>query len=143
MKSKISLLKLIRAWFLCIAFSLMDEEYLVNFGSLTLREKCPNTKFFLVRIFLHSDWRKDTPHLSAFSPNPGKYGPEKTPYLGTFHAVIPSYMFDRTLNTPLRSRVSHYVVCLIKILTVSLLKTVLLVKRVVLNCKIARLKKNS
>ena len=26
--------------------------------------------------------------FSAFSPNAGKYGPEKTPYLTTFHAVI-------------------------------------------------------
>ena len=27
----------------------------------TLREKCPNTEFFLVRIFVHSDWiRRDT-----------------------------------------------------------------------------------
>ena len=27
----------------------------------TLREKCPNTEFFLVRIFPHSDWiRRDT-----------------------------------------------------------------------------------
>ena len=25
--------------------------------------------------------------LSVFSPNAGKYGPEKTPYLDTFHAV--------------------------------------------------------
>ena len=34
--------------------------------------KCPNTKFFLVRIF---------------SQNTGKYGPEKTSYLDTFHTV--------------------------------------------------------
>ena len=27
-------------------------------------------------------------YLSVFSPNAGKYGPEKTPYLDTFHAVI-------------------------------------------------------
>ena len=27
--------------------------------------------------------------ISIFSPNAGKYGPEKTPYLGTFHAVCP------------------------------------------------------
>ena len=55
----------------------------------TLREKWPNTKFFLVRIFLHSDWiRRDTPYLSVFSPNVGKYEPQKTPYLDTFHAVI-------------------------------------------------------
>ena len=25
--------------------------------------------------------------ISVFSPNTGKYGPEKTPYLDTFHAV--------------------------------------------------------
>ena len=45
-----------------------------------MREKDTNTKFFLVvHIFPHSDW--------IFSPNAGKYGPEKTPYLDTFHAV--------------------------------------------------------
>ena len=27
-------------------------------------------------------------HLSVFSPSAGKYGPEKTPYLDTFHAVL-------------------------------------------------------
>ena len=33
---------------------------------------------FLVRIFPHSDWiRRDTKYLSVFSPNVGKYGPEK------------------------------------------------------------------
>ena len=56
--------------------------------SQTLREICPNTEFFLVRIFPHSDWiQRDTPYLSVFSPNVGKYGPEKTPYSDTFHAV--------------------------------------------------------
>ena len=56
----------------------------------TLREKCPNTEFFLVRIFPHSDWiRRDTSYLSVFSPNVEKYGPEKTPYLDIFHAVTP------------------------------------------------------
>ena len=30
----------------------------------------------------------DTPYLSVFSPNAGKYGPELIPYLGTFHAVL-------------------------------------------------------
>ena len=39
--------------------------------TITLREKCPNTAFFLV----------------VFSPNTGKYGQEKTPYLDTFHTV--------------------------------------------------------
>ena len=55
----------------------------------TLCEKCPNTEFFLFRIFPYSNWIwRDTPHFSVFSPNAGKYGPEKTPYLDTFHAVI-------------------------------------------------------
>ena len=27
------------------------------------------------------------PDFSVFSPNAGKYGPEKTPYLDTFHEV--------------------------------------------------------
>ena len=34
---------------------------------LSLREKCPNTEFFLVRIFPHSDWiQRDTEYLSVF-----------------------------------------------------------------------------
>ena len=41
---------------------------------LPLRKKCLNTEFFLVRML--------------FSPNAEKYGPEKTPYLGTFHVVF-------------------------------------------------------
>ena len=28
------------------------------------------------------------PYFPVFSPNTGKYGPEKTPYLDTFHVVI-------------------------------------------------------
>ena len=40
----------------------------------TLRENCPNAELFLVRIFQH--------------PNAGKYGPEITPYLDTFLAVL-------------------------------------------------------
>ena len=30
---------------------------------------------------------RDTPYLSVFSPKAGKYGPEKTQYLDTFHVV--------------------------------------------------------
>ena len=32
----------------------------------------------------------NTEIYGVFSPNAGKYGPEKTPYLDTFHAVIVS-----------------------------------------------------
>ena len=57
--------------------------------TISLREKCSDTVFFLVRIFPHSDWvRSYTPYLSVFSPNARKYGPQKTLYLDTFHAVI-------------------------------------------------------
>ena len=75
----------------------MGVDFIVkNLGSMTsvvklirsLREMCPNTEFFLVRIFPYSNWiLRDTSYLSVFSPNAGKYGPEKTPYLDTFHAV--------------------------------------------------------
>ena len=43
---------------------------------------------FLTTIFPHSYWTwRDTPYLSVFSPNAGKYGLEKAPYLDTFHVV--------------------------------------------------------
>ena len=54
---------------------------------IALHEKCPNTELFLVRIFPHLDWIRRA-YLSVFSPNAGKYGPEITPYLDTFHAVL-------------------------------------------------------
>ena len=56
-------------------------KFLEAFGHLfcrrpvvgTLRKKCPNTVFFLVRVFPHLDWiRRDTPYLSVFSPNAWK-----------------------------------------------------------------------
>ena len=58
----------------------------VNYMQIpTLREKCPNTEFFLVRIFLYSDQIRDfTEYISVFSSNTGKYGPGKTLYLDTF-----------------------------------------------------------
>ena len=61
--------------------------------NLPLCEKCPNTEFFPVRIFPHSDRiRRDTLYLSVFSPNTGKNGPEKTPYLDTFHEVFVTFI---------------------------------------------------
>ena len=47
-----------------------------------LREKCPNTEFFQVCIFPHLEY------LLVFSPIAGKYRPERTPYLDTFHALL-------------------------------------------------------
>ena len=80
----------------------------------SLREKCPNTELFLVRTFLYSDWitkiysvnlRIQSEYRKIWirnnsvfgyfsqislcsSPNTGKYGPEITPYLDTFHTVL-------------------------------------------------------
>ena len=65
------------------------EMYCSQFVIFALRENCPNTEYFLVCIFPHSDWiRRDTSYFSVFSPNAGKYGTEKAPYLDTFHAVL-------------------------------------------------------
>ena len=51
--------------------------------------KVSKYEVFSGRYFPHSDWiRRDTPYLSVFSPSAEKYGPEKTLYLNTFHAVI-------------------------------------------------------
>ena len=61
------------------------------FDAATVRDKCPNKQFFLVCIFPHSDWIWREEYLSALSPNAGKYGPEKAPYLDTSRSV--SYGF--------------------------------------------------
>ena len=60
-----------------------------------------NLKFFLIRILPYLDWlRRFTSYISAFSPNMGKYGPEKTPYLDSFHAVGSSLIIShRNSNT--------------------------------------------
>ena len=66
-----------------------SNEALQLSPAFSLREKCLNTEFFLVYIFPNLDWiRRDTSYLSVFSPNAGKYRPEKNPYLDTFHAVL-------------------------------------------------------
>ena len=74
----------------CLSISFVDPSayFIFSICYKALREKCPDTEFFLVRIFLHWDWiRRDMEFLSASSPNTGKYGPEKTLYLDTFQAV--------------------------------------------------------
>ena len=62
-----------------------------------LREECTNAEFFLVRIFrIRSEYGEisSTHYLSVFSSNAGKYGPKKTPYMKTFHAVL-SFCFEK------------------------------------------------
>ena len=55
---------------------------------ISLREKCPNTEVsgpYFPKFRLNTETYGVSP---VFSPNTGKYGPEKTPYLDTFHAVF-------------------------------------------------------
>ena len=42
--------------------------------------------------------RRDTPYISMFSPNAGQYGPEKTPYLDTFHSEINKSCSDTMIS---------------------------------------------
>ena len=47
--------------------------------------------------------------LSVFSPNTGKYGPEKAPYLDTFHAVdVWQYLSIVLKIIQLLNRIYHY-----------------------------------
>ena len=62
--------------------------------------KVSKYEVFFGRIFLYSDWiRRFTQLIFVFSPNTGKYGPEITPYLGTFHAVR-IYWKDKFIAPP-------------------------------------------
>ena len=57
----------------CYKLLVSDTQKMIK---LSLREKCPNTEFF------------SGPYIPSFGLNAGKYGPEKTPDLDTFHTVF-------------------------------------------------------
>ena len=48
---------------------------------------CPNTEFFLVRNFRAQENTDQKKLRILYFSGTGKYGPEKTPYFDTFHAV--------------------------------------------------------
>ena len=54
--------------------------------------KLSKYELILVRIFPYSDWIRR--YLSVFSPNARNDGQEKTPYLDTFHSVVPCNYFS-------------------------------------------------
>ena len=55
---------------------------------VSMREKYPNTEFFSSPYFPAFGLNMERYLVSLrFSPNVGKYGLEKTPYLDTFHTV--------------------------------------------------------
>ena len=81
------LVKLICPWrdeFITL-WILNRQKKFLRAAIVTLREKCPNTEFFLARIFLYSDWIRRFTEM--FSPSTGKCGPEKAPYVDTFHVM--------------------------------------------------------
>ena len=66
--------------------------YLVNisYSHQSLREKCPNTEFFLIRIFLYSHWIQ-----------------ENTPYLDPFHAVNRTSILTSILTSSVDLSMKH------------------------------------
>ena len=91
-------------------FALLRTFYLVPWSFIKLRKKWPNTKFFLVGIFSYSGWiQRDTEYLSVFSPNTGKYGPEKNPYLDNFHALLLDQNKKLSVTRILISRIFAFV----------------------------------
>ena len=62
-------------------------DFCIEFGLETLREKCPNMEFFLVRIFPHSDWTDRYLVSLRIQSECGKIRTRKTPYLDKFHTV--------------------------------------------------------
>ena len=62
---------------------------------------------FLVRIFPHLDWiRRGTPYLSVFSPNTGKYTPDKLRIRTFFTQWIPQTLERLTCYGP--NKFSHF-----------------------------------
>ena len=67
---------------------MVEKEIITKLERLELREKCPNTEFFLVRIFPYLDCiQRDTESPPVFIPNVGKQRSEKTLYLDTCGGV--------------------------------------------------------
>ena len=56
---------------------------------------------FRFKLSLRDTWQVSKygafsdPYFPVFSPNTGKYGPEKTPYLDTFHTLFVFYLFKK------------------------------------------------
>ena len=76
------------------------EFLVVNFESLSLCEKCSKYGDF------------SFPYFPLLGLNTGKYGPEKSPYLATFHAVLPYHLTSylesakKQLSIPMESTMS-------------------------------------
>ena len=76
--------------------SLMSTLYLKKYGYIILCVKVSKCGVFSGPYFPAFGLirKSDTEYLSVFSSNAGKYGPGKTPYLDTFHAVNNNHTFS-------------------------------------------------
>ena len=82
--TKTLFLPVIRLWMVSDEWRQIIKTWIID----TAWKVSNQIRCFFWFAFSVFDWiRRDTPYLSVFSPNAGKYGPEKTPYLDTFHAV--------------------------------------------------------
>ena len=84
---------------------------LIESSTSSLREKCPSTELFLVRIFPHSDWiRRNTKYLSVFSLNAGKYRPKqlriRTLLMQCQFISLTRFMLMLLFYTPLKNKKS-------------------------------------
>ena len=75
---------------------LMSTLYLKKYGYIILCVGSVQMRSFFWSVFsrIRTDRKSDTEYLSVFSSNAGKYGPGKTPYLDTFHAVNNNHTFS-------------------------------------------------
>ena len=82
----------------------------IHWDYYSLREKCSNTEFFVVRIFPYSDWiRRFTMSISVFRPKTGKYGPEKIPSCILFTQWLLVWLTFSRLRIPARCSKCFYV----------------------------------
>ena len=80
-----------------------SSKYLVNpFLANRCVEKCSKRVFsgpYFPVFELNTEIYSVNLRISVFSPNTGKYGPKKIPYLDTFHTVNVSILYSlQTLN---------------------------------------------
>ena len=60
------------------------------------------------------------PYFPVFSPNTGKYGPEKTPYLDTFHTVADELFLDWNTSAAICSWTVRHIIALLGLMCISL-----------------------
>ena len=108
MKKSAWLLSRFSFLFTVLNMKLMNCSF-IFFSSSSLRKICQNMGFLWpvhrmksvrIRSFFWSIFsriQRDTKYLSVFSPNAGKYRPEKSPYLDTFHTVVYSRIRTESL----------------------------------------------